>query len=89
MPAQGVWYPESTIRNPEYGHHQSILTYFKIGFWDGLSPDSGGGLFYVNVKQENVEQENVKGGGKGLFQQIPGRSIPFTFSCFTCYINKK
>ncbi|MBP6825291.1 MAG: hypothetical protein KA165_01920, partial [Saprospiraceae bacterium] len=23
----------------------SILTYFKIGFWDGLSPNSGGGLF--------------------------------------------
>ena len=27
----------------------------------------GGGLFFVNVKQENVEQENVKGRDKGLF----------------------
>jgi hypothetical protein len=21
--------------------------YFKIGFWDGLSPHAGGGLFFV------------------------------------------
>jgi hypothetical protein len=27
--------------------HQSILTYFKIGFWDGLSPEVGGGLFLL------------------------------------------
>jgi hypothetical protein len=41
-------------------HHQSILTYFKIGFWDGLSPTEEGGFFLWNsvlvVRCLNIEQ---------------------------------
>jgi putative oxidoreductase len=29
---------------------QGAILYFKIGFWDGLSPHDGGGLFLLNVE---------------------------------------
>jgi len=32
-------------------NRKSILTYFKIGFWDGLSPDVGGGLFLTMIRR--------------------------------------
>jgi hypothetical protein len=49
---------EGRARFESFTHKSSLsklntvfITYFKIGFWDGLSPNVGGGLFYFFEKK--------------------------------------
>jgi hypothetical protein len=47
--AEAFYTPSKTDRQPivtqSYRAPKIDFTYFKIGFWDGLSPKVGGGLF--------------------------------------------
>jgi hypothetical protein len=36
----------ATLLEESPGTNFVSITYFKIGFWDGLSPKVGGGLFF-------------------------------------------
>ncbi|MDX2278205.1 MAG: hypothetical protein NW218_01400, partial [Saprospiraceae bacterium] len=38
-----------------------ILTYFKIGFWDGLSPNSRRGAFFIGqVLEFKIKMKKMK-----------------------------